>query len=218
MSAPDQSPPADTSRRSQRVAVVFLGAMGVVGGVVAWDAWRRASAEANALPEQLEPASPPVAADRTYRNNDFIPGVGYYHAPYRAWFPQPYNFHDPNRGYFGGGLWHAAPFIASMLSSQPSQPAVTSALAAQQAHERENRTRTVPGTSNFANTNRSTGGSAFFSPHPSSAPTSPTTAKPSAPAPATAKPSAPSPSKSSPTIQRGGFGSSGKGSSGSGSS
>lgn len=218
MSAPDQSPPADTSRRSQRVAVVFLGAVGVVGGVVAWDAWRHASAAADAQPEQLEPAPSPVAADRTYRNNDFIPGVGYYHAPYRAWFPQPYNFHDPNRGYFGGGLWQAAPFIASMLSSRPTQPAVNSALAAQSAREGETRPRTAPGTANFANSNRSNGGSSFFSPRPSPAPTAPTTARPAAPAPATAKPSAPSPSESSPTIQRGGFGSSGKGSSGAGSS
>jgi len=195
MNRPFQPPsPAATDRRSKQVALVLLGTMGVVGGAVIWDAWQRAQPDDPAATEQPEASAPPVAADRTYRNNEFIPGVGYYHAPYRAWFPHPYNFHDPARGYFGGGLWQAAPFLANILSSQPNPAAVPRALAAQQRHAEEQRTRGT--TTQFAPQRRSTPAGSSFTSRPSSSPSS-------------------SPSK--PTIQRGGFGSSGKGASGSGS-
>lgn len=210
MSTPFQPPAAATARRSKNVALVLLGTMGVVGGVIAWDAWKGAGASADAATTQPE-AGPPVAADRTYTNNEFIPGVGYYHAPYHSWHPFPYNHHDPERGYFAGGLWQAVPFALGMMSSRPSNDAVTSALAAQQRRDQEQRAHA--GTSGFAGgsarpRNSSFGGSSF-STRPSGTPSSSPAARPA---------SSPSPSKPSPTIQRGGFGSSGKGASGSGSS
>lgn len=191
MNADYQRPaPADTSRRSKQVALVLLGTMGVIGGAVVWDAWRRAGDEADEASAQ--PAPEPVAADRTYNNNHFTPGVGYYHAPYHSWYPFPFNHHDPARGYFAGGLWQAAPFAANLLSSRPQPSAVTSALAAQQRHDAEQRTRAS--TSNFARPRGSMFGGSSFSSRPSSTPT---------------------PSKSSPSIKRGGFGSSGHSSGGS---
>lgn len=121
-------------RRSHKVALVLLGTAGVVGLVAIWDAWRKPSAREGAAATSLPPAEP-VAADRVYANNDYVPGVGYYHAPYHAWFPHPYNFHDPSRGYFAGGLWQAMPWAAaSLLSSSPNTAAVTSARAAQEAY------------------------------------------------------------------------------------
>jgi hypothetical protein len=49
---------------------------------------------------------PPLSADNVYTNNFYVPGVGYYHAPFRAWFPLPYNHFDPQRQrYFYGGQW-----------------------------------------------------------------------------------------------------------------
>jgi hypothetical protein len=215
MSASSHSqPPVDAGRRSKQIALVLLGTMGVVGGVVVWDAWRRAQPEA---PAASEPPAPPVAADRDYQNNDFTPGVGYYHAPYRAWFPFPFNHHDPSRGFFGGGLWQAAPFAAGLLSSRPTGDAVTSALAAQQRRTQEQSARA--GTSGFARTSGSTfGGSSFSSPPgapatPNTRPTATPSKGPSAPS---ARPaSSPAPSTSKPSIQRGGFGSSGKSSGGS---
>jgi hypothetical protein len=205
MNPPLQPPsPTATDRRSKQVALVLLGTMGVVGGVVIWDAWRRAQPDAPSPTELPEAPSPPIASDRTYQNNEFTPGVGYYHAPYHAWFPFPFNHHDPSRGYFAGGLWQAAPLAAGLLSSRPSAPAVTSALAAQQLHAQAQR---APGaaTSNLTPQRRtnSPASSSF-----SSRPSPPPAARPSSP---------PSSSPSRPTIQRGGFGSSGKGASGSGS-
>lgn len=231
MSAPYQSSaPADTGRRSKQVALVLLGTMGVVGGVVVWDAWRRAAPDefpSSTLPEApsatATPAAP-VEANRTYQNNEFVPGVGYYHAPYHSWFPFPFNHHDPARGYFAGGLWQAAPFAADLLSSRPNPAAVTNALAAQQRYEREQRARA--GTSGFAGARRSTfGGSSFSTPtatpsatRPTAAPSSsrPTATPSSRPAaPSTRPASSPASAPSKPSIQRGGFGSSGKSSGGS---
>jgi hypothetical protein len=191
MNSPDQrSFRPEPKRSSHRVALVLLGAVGVVGGVVAWDAWRRAGevSEAGLLPEA--PATP-VAADREYKNNEYIPGVGYYHAPYHAWYPYPYNHHDASRGYFGGGLWYAAPLVLSMLNSRPNNDAVVSAMAAQQRAQQEQRAHA--GTSGFSSGRSSGSNSSSFTSRPTS-----------------------SPSTSKPSIQRGGFGSSGH-SSGSGS-
>jgi hypothetical protein len=221
MSASNQSqPPADPGRRSQQIALVLLGTMGVVGGAVVWDAWRRAQPDTPAATEQPGVPSPPVAADRDYQNNDFTPGVGYYHAPYRSWFPFPFNHHDPSRGFFGGGLWQAAPFAAGLLSSRPTGDAVSSALAAQQRRPPEQSARA--GTSGFGgarNASSSFGGSSFSSQaRPSPATTNRPAATPTkgpAATPSTRPASSPAPSPSKPSIQRGGFGSSGKSSGGS---
>lgn len=159
MNASLQSP-REGARRSQRVALVLLGSVGVVGAGLLWDAWQRPSVGGSSS------APVPLSADRDYANNDFIPGVGYYHAPYHAWYPFPYNHHDPARGYFAGGLWQLAPFALSTLRSQPTPAAVTSAMAAQRQREQVERNRA--GTSGFAGT-RFSGGS-FSSARPTPAP------------------------------------------------
>lgn len=46
-----------------------------------------------------------VSENQSYDNNSFLPGVGYYHAPYHAWFPMAYNQFDAGRGYYRGGSW-----------------------------------------------------------------------------------------------------------------
>ena len=187
MNAPLQPPSSgDGQRRSKRIALVLLGTLGVVGGVAAWDAWQKARPAAAPQPSP-SPVPTPISAVQTYANNDFIPDVGYYHAPYHSWFPFPFNHYDSSRGYFAGGLWHAVPLVLSMMNSQPSPAAVTSALAARQDAERAR-----PGTSGFAGT-RSTSGSSsssFSRSMPSASPSSTPSSKPSSP----------------PSIQRGGFG------------
>lgn len=55
------------------------------------------------------PAPPTVDANTTYPMNHFLPGAGYYHAPFHGWFPMPFNFHDPARGWFRGGQWRPTP-------------------------------------------------------------------------------------------------------------
>ncbi len=239
MSSPYQSSaPADTGRRSKQVALVLLGTMGVVGGVVVWDAWRRAAPDefpSSTLPEAPSATAKPVVpveANRTYQNNEFVPGAGYYHAPYHSWFPFPFNHHDPARGYFAGGLWQAAPFAADLLSSRPSPAGIADARAAQQRYDHEQRARA--GTSGFAGARRSNfAGSSFSTPtatspatRPTSAPATRPTAAPSSSrptatpssrpaAPSTRPASSPASAPSKPSIQRGGFGSSGKSSGGS---
>lgn len=48
----------------------------------------------------------PLSAENVYTNNFYVPGVGYYHAPFRAWYSLPYNHFDPQtQRYFFGGQW-----------------------------------------------------------------------------------------------------------------
>jgi len=71
---------------------------------------------------------PPLSADNVYTNNFYVPGAGYYHAPFRAWFPLPYNHFDPQKQrYFYGGQWSET---ACQNITNISPPTV---LAAQQA-------------------------------------------------------------------------------------
>jgi hypothetical protein len=73
----------------------------------------------------------PIAADRVYTNNFYVPGVGYYHAPFRAWYSLPYNHFDPQtQRYFFGGRWGAAPFQSITNISAPP-PAVAQQAEAQ---------------------------------------------------------------------------------------
>lgn len=158
-----ESPVSGGMRRSHRVALVLLGTAGVVGLAAIWDSARRSAAENAAAPA---PAPVPIGEDRVYANNDYIPGIGYYHAPYHAWFPHPFNYYDSNRGYFAGGLWQAAPWIAALAQSQPSPAAVSAALAARRAQEQQQQAQARSGFSGGGY--RGSG----FSSHPTSAPSS----------------------------------------------
>jgi hypothetical protein len=70
-------------------------------------------------------AGPPVSTTEVYTNNYFVPGAGYYHAPFRAWFALPYNHFDPQtRQYYCGGAWASAPFASITNLSSPTPQAV----------------------------------------------------------------------------------------------
>ena len=70
----------------------------------------------------------PITTTSVYTNNFFVAGVGYYHAPYHAWFSLPYNYFDPRSGrYFCGGKW------AEMAVSNPTNTSSPTAEAAQWA-------------------------------------------------------------------------------------
>lgn len=59
-------------------------------------------------PAGAPPTEPPKVNENTsYAMNHFLPGAGYYHAPFGGWFPLPFNTHDPARGWFRGGQWRA---------------------------------------------------------------------------------------------------------------
>lgn len=118
-------------RRSRKVALILLGSAGVIGAAAVYDAWSRESEEENAI--AAEPAPEALSPERTYANNHYVPGAGYYHAPFSSWFPFPLNYYDPARGYFSGGQWRPAPFASEVQQSRPHAGAVSAAMAARRA-------------------------------------------------------------------------------------
>ncbi len=69
---------------------------------------------------------PAVSPQNYYTNNFFVPGAGYYHAPFRKWYPLPYNHQDgQSRLYFYGGQWDASPCASITNISAPLPEAVT---------------------------------------------------------------------------------------------
>jgi hypothetical protein len=69
-------------------------------------------------------AEPRVTPESYYTNDYFLPGAGYYHAPFRAFFPQPYNSYDATRKmYFHGGQWSPTPHRSIVNISPPTPEA-----------------------------------------------------------------------------------------------
>jgi hypothetical protein len=65
-------------------------------------------------------AKAPVSAQNVYTNDYFVPGVGYYHAPFRAFYPLRYNHFDPQtQRYFFGGQWSPSPHESITNLSAP---------------------------------------------------------------------------------------------------
>ena len=79
-------------KRSRHIRLVLIG------GITA------SAAVTGCGPGSRQPL--PLSAENVYTNNFYVRGVGYYHAPFRAWYPLPYNHFDPqSRRYFYGGQW-----------------------------------------------------------------------------------------------------------------
>lgn len=58
-------------------------------------------------------------------NDHRIQGVGYYHAPFRDFFPQPYNAYDTSRKqYYFGGRWGEQPHQSIVNVSAPTPQAI----------------------------------------------------------------------------------------------
>jgi hypothetical protein len=77
-----------------------------------------------------DPQPAPITRDNFYTNNFHVPGVGYYHAPFRDWYALPYNHFDPRtQRYFYGGQWGTAPFETVTNISQPTAQAASQAEA-----------------------------------------------------------------------------------------
>lgn len=94
-------------KRSRSVRRMLLGSFSA--GAIAASA---AAAEARVTPESY------------YTNDYFLPGAGYYHAPFRGFFPQPYNHYDATRKmYFHGGAWSAEPHRSIVNISAPTPEA-----------------------------------------------------------------------------------------------
>jgi hypothetical protein len=96
-------------KRSKKVKVILIGGL-----------------SAGALAGCSPGGNAPISADNVYANDYYVPGVGYYHAPFRAWYPLPYNHFDPaKQQYFYGGQWAAAPLENITNISSPTPQAAS---------------------------------------------------------------------------------------------
>jgi hypothetical protein len=58
-------------------------------------------------------------------NDTLLPGVGYYHAPFNAFYSLQYNAYDPVRKmYYYGGMWWPTPHRSIVNISAPSLDAI----------------------------------------------------------------------------------------------
>lgn len=113
---------------SRTVFTPLLVAAGVVGIPLVLGV-----AQCGRQPKESNEETPPtVNTETSYPNNHFLPGAGYYHAPYHAWFPLPFNHHDSARGWFRGGSWRGAAQADATELGQGARPAGTSGLAGTQ--------------------------------------------------------------------------------------
>lgn len=72
-----------------------------------------------------------IVAGNVYTNNFHVPGSGYYHAPFRAWYPIPYNQFDASKQqYYFGGTWSATPHQSITNISGPTAEAAQRAQSA----------------------------------------------------------------------------------------
>jgi len=63
----------------------------------------------------------PITSNNVYTNDYYVPGVGYYHAPFRAWYAKPYNYFDAqSQRYFYGGEWNMLPHVSITNLSGPT--------------------------------------------------------------------------------------------------
>jgi hypothetical protein len=77
-----------------------------------------------------EVSKTPVNSNNVYTNNYYVPGVGYYHAPYRAWYSFPYNDYSAQYGgYFHGGHWTPTPHQSITNISAPTSESAQQAEA-----------------------------------------------------------------------------------------
>ena len=100
-------------KRSREVRRLLLG--GFAAGTL--------SAAVAAEVERITPES-------FFTNDTFVPGAGYYHAPFQRFYPRPYNHYDAARGqYFHGGQWAAEPHRSIVNISAPTPEAARLAQA-----------------------------------------------------------------------------------------
>jgi len=103
-------------KRSHKLALVLLGG---------------ASAGAFSGCAQSGAARPVrISSECVYINDYFIPGAGYYHAPFRRFYPHRYNSYDSNlKMYYFGGQWGLYPFQSPINISSPTDEAASLAEA-----------------------------------------------------------------------------------------
>lgn len=111
-------------KRSRQVSLVLLG--GIATGLL------------TSCAPSPDPGEPRVTTDSYYANNHFIHGAGYYHAPFHAFYPLPYNSFDGSRRlYYAGGNWSPAPHSSVINVSAPTLAAAAAAQAGREVIVRQ---------------------------------------------------------------------------------
>jgi hypothetical protein len=109
-------------KRSRRIRLVLIG--GLSAGTLASCTPSSSPPTTSSSATTLSSARSVTSSD-VFTNNHYVPGVGYYHAPFRAWYLHPYNHYDSRLAkYFYGGQWGSAPFESVINISAPSDEAV----------------------------------------------------------------------------------------------
>jgi hypothetical protein len=109
------SPSGSALKRSRKIKLLLLGGLS-------------AGALTACAPESGTVAEPRISSESVYPNDYFVQGAGYYHAPFHAFFAQPYNFYDTQRKqYFYGGQWGNAPYLSVVNVSAPTPEAAYAA-------------------------------------------------------------------------------------------
>jgi hypothetical protein len=97
-------------RATSELRTPLLIAAGLIGVPLAMGLANYLSGDDEAEPAQVASSPPPsVDPNTSYPMNHFLPGAGYYHAPWHAWFPMPFNTYQAGRGWFRGGQWRTTP-------------------------------------------------------------------------------------------------------------
>jgi hypothetical protein len=80
---------------------------------------------AGALSACSAAAATRITTESYLTNEDHIPGAGYYHAPFRTFYPKPYNHYDAGtKMYYYGGQWQPTPHRSIVNISTPTAEAV----------------------------------------------------------------------------------------------
>lgn len=105
-------------KRTQHLRLLLLG-----GGI--------AAGANSACAPSARREEPRITPESYYTNDYHIAGAGYYHAPFRAFFPYRFNHYDSATGrYYYGGRWERAPFESPVNISTPTPEAAAAAEAA----------------------------------------------------------------------------------------
>ena len=104
-------------KRSHQIALVLLG--GISAGTL------------TSCAPTVGPAPVRISAECVYVNDYYVPGAGYYHAPFHRFYPHPINCYDPAlKLYYFGGQWGPTPFLSAINISAPTPEAAQLAEAA----------------------------------------------------------------------------------------
>lgn len=100
--------------------ILTLVGTAVVGGTAVTALRSRSKQEDDWGSTSLPSPSRGVPSNPTYPNDYFVKGLGYYHAPFHAFYPNRFNFHDDAQGYYYGGSWHPTASTSTITTSTPS--------------------------------------------------------------------------------------------------